>query len=1063
MSASRRRLLVLPLCLALVAGTLRAAPGAEAVTRVSTPAIATETRTVTLITGDRVTVTDGDKVAVTPGDGRAGTVFVTRRDGAQITVTPLDALPMVRTGALDPRLFQVGTLIEFGYDDRRGDLPLIVSYDDDGGNTPFPVISAPGATVRDDLTEVDAVLLSTDKRRQSAFWAAIVAPDRTLATGLGTIWLDGIRQPTLAQSVPQIGAPAAWAAGHRGDGVTVAVLDSGVDDTHPALTGRVTGRANLTDGAEDAADHTGHGTHVASTVAAVAPGSALLDGKVCVDGGCAESWILAGMEWAAGQGADVVNLSLGGPDTPGTDPLEAAIGTLTGTLFVVAAGNIPADSSVTSPATADAALAVGAVDKSDELAVFSSRGPRIGDGALKPEIVAPGVDIVAAQAGTGGTVAMSGTSMAAPHVSGAAALLASQHPGLSPSALRALLVGSALPLPDIPVLAQGAGRVDVARALGQAVTSEPPTVNLGRAVWPHGDDPVITREVTYRNTGAEDLPLDLSVAGFPAGMVTVSPATLSVPAGGTATATVTADTTVEGGTGRLSGQLLASGLLVTPVSLDREAESYDVTVAHVGRDGAAVPDYSTLLAGADGTVVASLPASPTGIVSARVPAGSYTVMTALVGPGPDGVYGVSVLARPSLTVAGNVRVTLDARLAEPVSVRVPADSAVSLFGEVATTLVTPLRTVEVGTFGGSLESFFAGAIGSSAAQPGFVARVSSTWSSTGGAYLLGWLRQGTMMTGLSRDVTASSLATVRADHGTALAGLTGRKMAWPVLPGVIMGGFAQPMTFTLPSARTEYYNTDGGASWFRSLDEMAEVDGVTQAVTSTVAPPLAYRPGTSAENWSRGVFAPTVESPPYEHQWVTRDGDTLRALAPLYGDPSGRAGYSSLATGTVTLTRDGAAPDTAAGVTAEFTVPPAPARYRLEVSASRGDPALLSTDVHVAWTFTSAHTTEPTRMPLSTVGFAPPVDAASTAPAGTRVTFPVTVHRQPDSAAAANAQLTVSVSYDDGAHWSGTPVTSGTVTLTHPAAPGYVSLRATATDTSGNTVTQTVIRAYRTA
>ncbi|GAB7037369.1 S8 family serine peptidase [Catenuloplanes niger JCM 9533] len=1092
---------------------------------------AAATHPVTLITGDRVTVTAGDKVAVEPGPGRAGMIFVTRRDGGRLTVTPVDALPLVRDGRLDPRLFQIDTLLEFGYDDRRADLPLIASYDGGGENQPFPGLAVPGATVRDDLTELDAVLLSTDRTRQAAFWSAVVAPSRTLAppfpapagsssasagsspagtgsssrpavssavvssaapaapafasvgssagsagsfragvadgvfaAGIGTIWLDGVRQPALERSVPQIGAPAAWQAGHDGTGTTVAVLDSGVDDTHPDLTGRVAGRANLTEGAEDAQDRTGHGTHVASTVAAVAPGASLLDGKVCVDGGCAESWILAGMEWAATRGATVANLSLGGPDSAGTDPLEAAIGNLTGVLFVVAGGNTPLDSAINSPASADAALAVGAVDRSDRLASFSARGPRIGDGALKPELVAPGVDITAARAGTDQRVAMSGTSMAAPHVAGAAALLAQQHPDLSAAALRALLIGGATPLPDIAVVAQGAGRVDVARAITQPVLAEPPVLNLGRASWPHQDDPLITRTVTYRNTGSAALELDLDLSGFPAGMAEVSPATLSVPAGGVATATVTADTRVDGATGLISGRLTASGALVTPVTLDREAESYQVTVAHVGRDGRPLPDYSTLLARADGTVVASLPASPAGdgVVTVRVPAGSYSLMTALVGPG------VSVLAQPALTVAGDVRVTLDARQAAPVSARVPATDAVPVFGEVATTLVTPARTVEVGTFGGSLDGFFAGATGPAAAQPGFVARVSSTWTAPGTSgspyvYHLGWLRRGTMMTGLTRTVTPDQLATVRADHAREGTVVTGRKTAWPVLPDTIMGGFAHPLPFALPFARTEYYNTDGGASWFRSLDEIARVDGVDVAVTSTVAPPQGYRPGAVAESWSRGVFAPSVASPPYDHQWVTRDGDTLRALAPLYGDAAGRAGYSSLATGTVTLTRDGEPLASADGVTAEFALPPDPASYRLEVSASRGGPAVLSTDVRVAWTFRSAHTTGLTRMPLSTIRFAPPVDASNAAPAGRRVTVPVTVHAQPDSAAAPNAQLTVDVSYDDGATWSAAPVTAGTVVLDHPSTPGYVSLRAAAADASGNSVVQTVIRAYRTA
>ncbi|WP_231648290.1 S8 family serine peptidase [Saccharothrix sp. NRRL B-16348] len=250
------------------------------------------------------------------------------------------------------------------------------------------------------------------------------------------VWLDGIRKPSLDRSVAQIGAPTAWQAGYTGQGVKVAVLDSGVDQTHPDLAGQEVAERNFTDD-PDTTDRVGHGTHVAATIASagekyrgVAPDARILDGKVCsLD--CSESWILAGMQWAVDQGADVINVSLGGTDTPGLDPLEEAVNTLSaqsGTLFVIAAGNSGRPGTVGSPGSADAALTVGAVDRQDGIAEFSSRGPRLGDGAVKPDITAPGVDIVAAKAATGsigvpvgdGHVAVSGTSMASPHVAGAA-------------------------------------------------------------------------------------------------------------------------------------------------------------------------------------------------------------------------------------------------------------------------------------------------------------------------------------------------------------------------------------------------------------------------------------------------------------------------------------------------------------------------------------------------------------------------------------------------------------------------------------------------------------------
>ncbi|MFI9811903.1 S8 family serine peptidase [Saccharothrix variisporea] len=277
-------------------------------------------------------------------------------------------------------------LLEQGYDDaRRSDLPLIVQ----GVGARAETL---GTTVRHRLDAVDAVAAIQSKATTKALWDA--------RSSVRKIWLDGLRKPTLDVSVPQIGAPAVWEAGHTGKGVKVAVVDTGIDAEHPDLAGKVVDRRDFT-GGDRPGDQIGHGTHVASTIAGtgaksggkykgVAPDAALLDAKVCGEYGCWESGILAGMQWAAESGAKVVDMSLGGVDTEDLDPLEEAVNTLSAkhnTLFVVAAGNSgPGEQTVGSPASADAALAVGAVDEQDRIAPFSSRGPRTGDRAVKPEI-----------------------------------------------------------------------------------------------------------------------------------------------------------------------------------------------------------------------------------------------------------------------------------------------------------------------------------------------------------------------------------------------------------------------------------------------------------------------------------------------------------------------------------------------------------------------------------------------------------------------------------------------------------------------------------------------------
>ncbi|MEU4746733.1 S8 family serine peptidase, partial [Actinosynnema sp. NPDC023658] len=442
----------------------------------------------------------------TAGAGREGIGYLPFQRGGHVHVVPRDAARPLAEGRFDARLFDVTGMVEAGYDDARRDrVPLIVTRSDG------PVAAELGALRVDrELPTVRAVATTAAKASGVDWQALLTAP------GVAKVWLDGVRRPVLDRSVPQIGAPAAWAAGYTGVGVKVGVVDTGVDGGHPDLVGKVVAEHNFTSD-PDSTDTIGHGTHVASTIASngtpyrgVAPGAQLLAAKVCGHEGCPESAILDGLRWTAEQGADVVNVSLGGSDGPEIDLLEEAVNTLSathGTLFVVAAGNSGAAETVGSPGSAEAALTVGAVDRNDDIADFSSRGPRVGDGGIKPDITAPGVDIVAAKsralpgAGPADHLAMSGTSMATPHVVGAAALLAQQHPDWSGDRLKAALMAAAKPNPGLTVMDQGAGRVDSAKVMTTTLTTSPPSVSLGVQEWPHGDDVPLSKVLTYRNAG----------------------------------------------------------------------------------------------------------------------------------------------------------------------------------------------------------------------------------------------------------------------------------------------------------------------------------------------------------------------------------------------------------------------------------------------------------------------------------------------------------------------------------------------------------------------------------
>ncbi|MFX1252669.1 MAG: S8 family peptidase [Promethearchaeota archaeon] len=249
-------------------------------------------------------------------------------------------------------------------------------------------------------------------------------------------------------SVPLIQAPKVWKQKDEGKGVVVAVVDTGVDKSHPDLKDRVVNSEDFT--GEGYFDGHGHGTHVAGIIAGdgsassgkykgVAPKATIIAAKVLDTYGSGwASDIIAGVEWAVEQGAKILNLSLGGSGPcDGTDIMSKACDAAVdaGTVVCVAAGNSgPDPSTVGTPGCAHKVITVGASDDNDKIAWFSSRGPT-SDGRVKPDVCFPGFGIVSARAkntsmgspeGEYYTQA-SGTSMATPHTAGVAALLIAEY------------------------------------------------------------------------------------------------------------------------------------------------------------------------------------------------------------------------------------------------------------------------------------------------------------------------------------------------------------------------------------------------------------------------------------------------------------------------------------------------------------------------------------------------------------------------------------------------------------------------------------------------------------
>jgi subtilisin family serine protease len=303
------------------------------------------------------------------------------------------------------------------------------------------------------------------------------------------VQLDFDIYPTLHSSVNVIGAPQIWNSGFSGKRVNVGVLDSGVDAEHHALW--VEKEFNFSGGIDE--DSCGHGTHVAGIISStdsnyrgVAYHADLLSAKV-IGGITTDSAIIRGYEWLKEQNCKVINMSLGRIcDDPTKDLLRKPIaeGWKKGIINVASSGNEgPQMGTILAPGCFEECIAVGAVNNEKKLAEFSSRGPTK-YGRIKPELVAPGVNVTSCRSkysrGKGEWISMSGTSMAAPHTSGAAAILAEycleNDINPEPELIKNTLMASAENLGYDPN-EQGAGLINLPEAI-KKIDKKPGPVSL---------------------------------------------------------------------------------------------------------------------------------------------------------------------------------------------------------------------------------------------------------------------------------------------------------------------------------------------------------------------------------------------------------------------------------------------------------------------------------------------------------------------------------------------------------------------------------------------------------
>jgi subtilisin len=329
-----------------------------------------------------------------------------KKDKLEIVRAAIDrAMTFFDTSAVTPAALRGLDPVEIGYDVNQYEAPIVTLQ----------------------VTDKEAAALRKDPNVASVEEDGLMY---ALPVGYDTGNLLFENQPAVqAETVPvginQIKAPLAWDA-TRGKGVKVAVLDTGIDYNHPDLAPNYKGGVSFVPDETTPMDHNRHGTHCAGIIAAalnglgvvgVAPAAYLYAVKVMSRSGSGNwSWLIAGLDWCTKNGIHVASMSLGGT-APSAVQTMCDLAFSRGVLLVAAAGN--SGGPVEHPARYRSVIAVSAVDAANQLASFSCRGPEV-------ELCAPGVDVLSTVPG-GGYARLSGTSMACPHVAGAAALAWSTH------------------------------------------------------------------------------------------------------------------------------------------------------------------------------------------------------------------------------------------------------------------------------------------------------------------------------------------------------------------------------------------------------------------------------------------------------------------------------------------------------------------------------------------------------------------------------------------------------------------------------------------------------------
>ncbi len=514
-----------------------------------------------------------------------------------------------------------------------------------------------------------------------------------------------------------------------------------------------------------------------------------------------------------------------------------------------------------------------------------------------------------------------------------------------------------------------------------------------------------------------------------------------------------------------SGEPTRSG---EPAASERPAaaEEVSLTIRYLDRAGRPTPEYLSRIDGIDNDVSLDLHDAD-GTVDVKVPKGRYVVNTWLR-TDLDTSPRDHLLVAPGLDLTGDTAIAMDARRSRPFDVSVESSAVRPVQASVGFTRLGGERPVSGSLGGETITGLYSAQIGPALPSSDLVSYALSRWAVPGAdgefrnspvTYGLMDTRRGALFTGLRRQANNRDLAALTARHhaqSESRTAIAGYSVLLPEQPWAI--GYGLP--YDQPSTAVNYL--EPGAEWFGQVNEVSpDVPGfVTEQYWPTSR---TFAAGPHTETWNAAVFGPALTS----EFTAERDGEYLSAAIPLFSDQAGHSGGSVTGTAVARLYQDGklvAEGNEPGSLPRGTTVVAEKARYRLETSGDRTGYSDFSTRVDAAWEFESAATAERTPLPLWAIRFQPRVDETNRMTAGSLTVLPFTVQAHPGASVGTMATPSVEVSGDDGTTWHAAQVVRTddgryAAVVRTPAHASYLSLRAKAADSHGNTVEQTILRA----